>query len=60
MVDFRNPTHIYRLVEQREKLETDSLTNPESLIPQLFATLDYYVNLAHLEEEQQDILKLKY
>lgn len=60
MVDFRNPTHIYRLVEQREKLETDSLTNPESLIPQLFATLDYYVNLAHLEDEQQDILKLKY
>lgn len=45
--------------EFREDLEEWSVGDAESAIPALYATLDFYVSLAHLRPAQKLIFQLK-
>lgn len=58
-IDFRNPAHIATLIRFRADLVEEAITNCESAIPQLLATLDYYAGRAFLTDEQQEILRLR-
>lgn len=58
-LDFRNWKHIYWMNEFREDLEEWSIGDAESAIPALYATLDFYVELAHLRPAQKLIFQLK-
>lgn len=58
-LDFRNWKHIYWMNEFREDLEDWSVGDAESAIPALYATLDFYTNLAHLRPAQKLIFQLK-
>lgn len=58
-LDFRNMDHIYNLLKFYEELETSCLDNPESTVRAILNTLNFYIKIADLSEEQQDILQLK-
>ena len=59
LFDFRNPSHVAALVRLSADLEEEAAPNCESAIPQLLATLHYYKEKAHLNAEQQEILRLR-
>ena len=58
-LDFRNPKHIYELLEYYQELQTAGEANPESLLDDIIETLDFYINFADLDEEKQLILNDK-
>lgn len=59
IVDFRNPEHIYYLLENYEDLRISSDNKPESTIGFLLDTLDFYIEKANLTEPKKVILAYK-
>lgn len=59
ILDFRNPKHIYYLLEFYEDFLINSEGNPESLLDDIIQTLDFYIELAELDEVKLEILRLK-
>ena len=56
---FEDEDHIYQLILLRKFLENLELQE-DSTIPQLFDTLDYYIEEADLTEAQREILDMKF
>ena len=59
ILDFRNPLHIYYLEEHYTDLKDAAERDPESTIHFLLKTLDFYTQLANLNETKTFILKLR-
>lgn len=59
ILDFRNPNHIYYLLEFYEELLIAASNNPESLLDDIIETLDFYIDMAELDEIKLEILRLK-
>ena len=57
--DFRNPDHIYFLFEFWEDLVTSAANDPESTVPQILDTLNFYRDGANLTDKQNFILDQK-
>lgn len=59
-IDFRDVEHVYQLLCHQTELRAASENDDfESTLPQLLATLDFYAQMADLNEVQRDILDLK-
>ena len=59
ILDFRNPDHIYELVERYGEFMAAADSKPESLLDDIMETLDFYIGLAELNEERTLILERK-
>jgi hypothetical protein len=59
VLDFRNPEHIYQLIEFSEDLLIAAEDNAESLLDDIIETLNFYINLADFDPIKTEILKLK-
>lgn len=59
IIDFRNYEHIYYLLENYLDLEGESENNPESTIGLILRTLDFYIDIANLNESKKVILEYK-
>jgi len=59
LLDFTNLEHIYNLFLYCFELEEDSLDDPETTTPFVLKTLNFYVEMAELDEVQIQILNLK-
>lgn len=59
IIDFRNPTHVYKMLEQYEEFVTSSLDKPDSLMGLIAKTLDYYIERANLHEQHYTIIEMK-
>ena len=59
IIDFRNPDHIYYLLENYEDLRIGALNKPESTIGFLLDTLDFYIDLSDFNEQKKLILEHK-
>lgn len=59
IIDFRNPDHIYYLLENYEDLKIGTLNKPDSTIGFLLNTLDFYIDLSNLSEQKKLILEYK-
>ncbi len=59
ILDYRNPDHIYELVEYYSELSAAALNNPESLLGDIIETLDFYIEFADLDDEKTLILEDK-
>jgi hypothetical protein len=59
IVDFRNPKHVYNLLEFYEELVTASIDQPTSLLGWITKTLDYYIGRANLKEQHYVIIDMK-
>lgn len=58
-LDFTNSNHIYNIIRYYEELEISCYDNPESTIHDILNTLNFYVEVAALPEDHQEILQLK-
>ena len=62
-VDFRDPEQIYVILTLTEEIEdaaaATQANHSSSLLPQLLATLEYYIENANLSPIQRDILQFK-
>ena len=59
IVDFRNPKHVYQLLEHYEELVTAAIDQPTSLMGWIGRTLDYYIGRADLKEQHYTIIEMK-
>ena len=59
IIDFRNPKHIYSLMDYYEELATAALDNPTSLMGLIVRTLDYYIDRANLKDQHYTIIEMK-
>lgn len=59
ILDFRNPLHIYFLLEHYEDLSISNNKNPDSTVQYILDTLNFYIDFANLSETKQTILKMK-
>lgn len=59
ILDFRKPEHIYCLLENYEDLNISTINNPDSTVKLILNTLDFYIELANLNESKLVILKYK-
>lgn len=59
IIDFRNPKHVYQLLEHYEELVTASLDQPMSLLGWVAKTLDYYIGRANLKDQHYTIISMK-
>ena len=59
ILDFRNPLHIYYLLENYENLAISAENNPESTVNFILKTLDFYVNFSDLTPIKKYILEMK-
>ena len=58
-LDFRNPEHLYHLIQAYKDLELQAEKWPESPIHNLLWTLDFYIEKANLSEQQLFIVECK-
>lgn len=59
VLDFRNPEHIYHLLDVYEDFLIISESKLGSLCGDIIETLDWYITAANLGEEKKEILDLK-
>lgn len=59
VLDFTNPLHIYYLIEYYEDLLIAAEDKPEKLTDDIIETLDFYINMADLDQTKLTILELK-
>ena len=60
VIDFTNPDHVFGLLDQLEAMSDAADVVPiESTLPQLLATLKFYIEMAELSGVHKDILDLK-
>ena len=59
LIDFRNPTHIYYLLEAYEDLKCAADKKPDSLLNGILDTLDFYCARANLNDVRKKILGMK-
>ena len=59
ILDFTNPLHIYYLIEYYEDLLIAAEDKPERLTDDIIETLNFYIELADLDEIKTAILELK-
>ena len=59
ILDFTNPLHIYYLIEYYEDLLIAAEDKPERLTDDIIETLNFYIDLADLDEVKTAILELK-
>lgn len=59
IIDFRNPLHVYKMLEQYEEFITCSIDKPDSLMGLIAKTLDYYIDHANLKEQHYTIIDMK-
>lgn len=59
ILDFRNPNHIYELIESYDELLITAENDPENLLDDIIETLDFYIDFAELDEEKTLILQRK-
>lgn len=59
ILDFRNPDHIYQLLENYDNLLTDALEDEDGTVEGILQTLDWYVEKADLSDVQREIIRLK-
>ena len=59
ILDFRNPLHIYQLIEFYEDFLIAAEDRPESLLDDIIQTLEFYIELAELNPVKTEILRLK-
>lgn len=57
--DFRDPLHIYQLIQHYEEIKDCSQKNPDSPLNNLLWTLDFYIDKANLSEQQLLIIRDK-
>lgn len=57
--DFRDPLHIYQLIQHYEEIKDCSQKNPDSPLNNLLWTLDFYIGKANLSEQQLLIIRDK-
>lgn len=58
-LDFRNPLHIYQLIQHYEEIKDCAEKNPDSPLNNLLWTLDFYIEKAELSEQQLLIIRDK-
>lgn len=58
-IDFRDPTHIYRVLDFYSTLYEKSLDDPYSNTKYLIETLDFYISITPLDGARATILNLK-
>ena len=59
ILDFTNPEHIYNLIECYDDLLIAAEDAPERLTDDIIETLDFYINMAELDNIKSEILRLK-
>lgn len=58
-IDFRNPDHIYELIQHYKEIEDGIRHIPDSPLHNLLWTLDFYIEKANFNEQQMLILEDK-
>lgn len=59
ILDFRKADHIYSLLENYGDLDTSAYNKPDSTIKLILNTLDFYIELAKLNDSKKIILEYK-
>lgn len=59
ILDFRNPDHIYCLLENYGDLDISAYNKPDSTVKLILNTLDFYIELAKLSDSKKVILEYK-
>ena len=59
ILDFTNPEHIYNLIECYDDLLIAAEDAPERLTDDIIETLDFYIDMAELDNIKSEILRLK-
>lgn len=59
ILDFRKPEHIYFMLENYEDLAVSAVNKPDSTVKLILNTLDFYIDLAKLNEQKKVILNCK-
>ena len=59
IIDFRDPTHIYKLLDQYEEFMAAAIDKPDNLLGLIPKTLDYYIGAANLKEQHYTIIQMK-
>ncbi len=58
-IDFANPQHIYQLILFYQEIQDSIKFMPDSLLNNLLWTLDFYIDKAHLSDQQRLIVRDK-